>query len=337
MDSIIANFKVQLGEIIKEEVKNTMSRLRGKICKALEVEEVEIDMEKFAENTLKKIMEESSDIFTQTEEEIKKISAKVPKLKKDPDAPKPSVNSYILYSRDNRADVKEESPDMKAIDVTKKLAEMWRSSDNELKQEYKDKAEADKKRYEEELETYEPKEGFQNPKEKKSKSSKKKKSGPSKPLNSYMWFCKDKREELKGKFSSSEILRELGRMWKNLSDKKKKPYVEKAEQDKERYQEEMKNYVPADGEEEKSSKKVKKVKGDGPKRPLSSFMLFSKDKRAVLKEEEPSMKQPEIMKKLGEMWKAVSQKELDDASSSERIAAAQVESADKSAPRRALI
>ena len=132
MDSIIANFKVQLGEIIKEEVKNTMSRLRGKICKALEVEEVAIDMEKFAENTLKKIMEESSDIFSQTEEEIKKISVKVPKLKKDPDAPKPSVNSYILYSRDNRADVKDESPDMKATDVTKKLAEMWRSVDDEM-------------------------------------------------------------------------------------------------------------------------------------------------------------------------------------------------------------
>ena len=310
MDAIIANLKSQLGEIIKEEVMNTMSRLLGKICKAMDVEEPEVDLQKFTENTLKKIMEESSEIFSKTEEDMQKLTIKAPKLKKDPNAPKPAVNSYIMYSRDNRSDVKEENPQMKAIDITKKLAEMWRSADEELKQEYKEKSEKDKKRYEVELETYEPKEGFQNPKEKKSKTSKKKKSGPSKPLNAYMWFCKDKRDDLKGKFNNTEILSELGRLWKNLSEKKKKPYNDKAEQDKERYEEEMKNYVPADGEEiPKKGKGKKSVKNDGPKRPMSAYLLFCKDKRAILKEEEPEMKQPEIMKKLGEMWKSVSEKE----------------------------
>lgn len=310
MDAIIANLKSQLGDIIKEEVKNTMTRLRGKICKAMEVEEPEVDLQKFAENTLKKIMEESAELFSKTEEDMKKLTVKAPKLKKDPDAPKPAVNAYIMYSRDNRADVKEENPELKATEITKKLAEMWQSADQDLKQEYKDKAEQDKKRYDEELETYEPKEGFQNPKEKKS-SKKKKKSGPSKPLNAYMWFCKDKRDELKGKFNNTEILRELGRLWKNLSEKKKKPYVEKAEQDKERYQDEMKDYVPAEGEEknEKKGKGKKSVKSDGTKRPMSAYLLFCKDKRAVLKENEPELKQPEIMKKLGEMWKSASQKE----------------------------
>jgi hypothetical protein len=303
MEAIMSNFKSQLGDIIKEEVLATMTRLRGKIFNVLETEDdLEIDMEKFAQNTLKKIMEESTELFVKTEEELKKKSTK---LKKDPEAPKPAVNAYIMFSRDNRSDVKEENPDMKATDVTKKLAEMWREADDDLKQEYKEKSEKDKERYNEELDSYVPKEGFQNPKNKKSAKTKKT-SGPKKPLNAYMWFCKDKRDELKGKFSNVEILRELGAMWKKLSDKKKKLYVDKAEEDKERYNEEMKNYVPEEGEKKKSKKS--KV-SDGPKRPLSAFMLFSKDKRSIIKENEPEMKQTEIMKKLGEMWKNISQKE----------------------------
>lgn len=314
--TIISNFKSQISEIIKEQTLTTLARLRSKIFKAVDVEDdFEIDMNKFAENTLNKIMEESSSLFSDIEEGIKKATEKVPKLKKDPDAPKAAVNAYILFSRDNRSDIKSENPEMKATDITKKLAEMWKESDEDLKQEYKEKAEQDKERYAKELESYVPKEGFQNPKEKKGKT-KKVKIGPSKPLNAYMWFCKEKREELKGKgFDNTEILREMGRLWKELSEKKKKPYVSKAEDDKERYEEEMKNYVPT--EEEKAalllkneSKSKGKGKGtNGPKRPLGAFMLFRKDNYQTVKEENPNMKMGDIMKEIGEMWKGLSQKE----------------------------
>jgi hypothetical protein len=263
-----------------------------KIFKAVDVEDdFEIDMNKFAENTLNKIMEESSNLFTEVEDGIKKATEKIPKLKKDPDAPKAAVNAYIMFSRDNRDDVKSENPDLKATEITKKLADMWKGSDAELKQEYKEKAEQDKERYAKELENYVPKEGFQNPKEKKSK--KVKKSGPSKPLNAYMWFCKDKREELKGKgFNNTEILREMGRLWKELSDKNKKIYTKKAEDDKERYEEEMKNYVPTEEKAEVETKKTKKGKkaSNAPKRPLGAFMLFRKDKYQQVKEENPDKK-----------------------------------------------
>lgn len=317
-NTIIENFKSQISEIIKEQTLTTLTRIRSKIFKAADIEDdFEIDMEKFAENTMKKIIEESSSLFSEVEEGIKKATEKVPKLKKDPDAPKPAVNAYILFSRDNRDDVKVENPDMKAIDITKKLAEMWRDSDEELKQEYKEKSEQDKERYVKELETYVPKEGFQNPKEKKTKSKKTKKIGPKKPLNAYMWFCNDKREELKGKgFNNTEILREMGRLWKELSDKKKKTYLKKAEDDKERYQEEMKNYAPTEeekaalllNEQKKKGKKSKNVSKES-KRPLGAFMLFRKDKYQKVKEENPDMKMGDIMKEIGEMWKALSEKE----------------------------
>jgi len=304
MSNAINNFKTQISEIIKSQFETTLGRLRSKIFQAADIEDdFDIDLGKFAENTLKKIMDESEEIF----DELKKSSIKTPKMKRDPDAPKSSVNSYIMYSRDNRSDIKEENPDMKATDITKKLAEMWRNADEELKKEYKEKSDKDKERYEIELEDYVPKEGFHNPKEKKSRSSKKKKSGPTKPLNSYMFFCKDKRQKLKEQgIKNTEILRELGRQWKELSEKKKKPYIEQSERDKERYKEEMKEYIP-DGED--SPKKSKKEKKTGPKLPLGSFMLFRKDKYEEVKSDNPDMKQPDIMKKLGEMWKNLKDKQ----------------------------
>jgi hypothetical protein len=305
MQAIIENLKNKLTESIMDEFKNTLDRLRTKIFKALDVSEddqPEIDLEKFAQNTLNKIM--TDDVFMTTEEELKKI-IKSPKLKKDPDAPKASVNSFILFCRDNRDDVKKENPTLKSSEITKKLGEMWKSSDPDLIEEYKEKSKEDKERYERELEDYLPKEGFQNPKEKKSsKSSKSKKdpNAPKRPLNAYMYFSQDKRDELKKKnFAAKEILSELGRMWKNLSEKKRLPYEQKAKKDKERFQEEMKNYSPPEGES--------KSKKSGPKKPLTAFMIYRKDVYQKVKEENEGMKITDISKIIGDMWKNLSENE----------------------------
>jgi hypothetical protein len=52
--------------------------------------------------------------------------------------------------------------------------------------------------------------------------------------------------------------------------------------------------------------KKKKQKKEGPKRPLTSFLYFSMDKRAQIKEKNPEMGLGDISKELGVMWKAVS-------------------------------
>jgi hypothetical protein len=307
MDSIIANFKTQMSAVIAEEMEKTLGRLRDKIFEAIDVSEddqPEIDLNKFATNTVKKIME--NEIFSKTDEEIKKISLKsssAKKEKKDPDAPKASVNAYIMFCREKRDEVKEENKEMKATEITKKLAEMWNEMDDEDKEEYKEKAKEDKERYAKELENYEPKEGFKNPKEKAEKKSKKESNSPKRGLSAYIFFCQDKREEVKKNnpsLKATEILSELGKMWKSLTDKKKKPYEEKAKEDKVRYEEEMKNYEPEEKEEKK-----KTVKKSSPRSP-SAYLLFCKDKRDEVKNKNPEMKMTEITSELGNMWSNMS-------------------------------
>jgi hypothetical protein len=58
------------------------------------------------------------------------------------------------------------------------------------------------------------------------------------------------------------------------------------------------------------AKKVKKAKDpDAPKKPLTGFMLYAKNTREAVKKENPDIKPTEVMKKIGEMWGALSDEE----------------------------
>ncbi|GBG84245.1 hypothetical protein CBR_g38216 [Chara braunii] len=62
-----------------------------------------------------------------------------------------------------------------------------------------------------------------------------------------MFFCKDHRDVVKSEHpdvSFGEIGKILGQQWSNMSEKEKKPYLKKAEDDKKRYQDEMASYEP---------------------------------------------------------------------------------------------
>ncbi|KAI9007236.1 hypothetical protein BC832DRAFT_554661 [Gaertneriomyces semiglobifer] len=62
--------------------------------------------------------------------------------------------------------------------------------------------------------------------------------------------------------------------------------------------------VVSKSSKEPAKKKAKKDK-DAPKRGMSAFLLFSSDKRKQVMEENPGITLPETGKKLGEMWKNI--------------------------------
>jgi upstream-binding transcription factor len=305
-----------ISALIEKEVLATLDRFRSKIFKIAEIQEDEydIDTNKFAQNTAKKITE--SEEFTKIVSAISaaakdaKENAKDAKEKKDPDAPKGAKNAFIFFCNDKREEIKKENPEMKSNEITKKLGEMWKDVDEDDKNSYQQMAKDDKERYAKEMENYEPKEGFKNPKEKKSK--KVKSTAPKRAKNAYIFFCQENRQKVmeEKKLNNSEIMTVMGEMWKKMTDKKKKPYVDMAEKDKARYVEEMKNYVPTEEEKQaKKSKKSSKKVSNGPKRPLSAYLLFCKEKREQVKTDHPEMKSKDIMKKLGEMWSELKEKE----------------------------
>ncbi len=137
-------------------------------------------------------------------------------------------------------------------------------------------------------------------KECKGQKAKKEKDpdAPKKPQTSYFLFMNAKRAEVKladPTLSFGAMTKKLTEMWKSLSDEERKTYEDLAAKDKARYQEEM---------EAKGLAKPKPVVDETlPKKPLSSFFLFSAEAREKLKKEEPDIKQTEILKKIGSQWK----------------------------------
>ncbi len=245
------------------------------------------------------------------------IKKSATRTKKPKDAPKNAKSAYMFYCQEMRAEVKEQNPELSAKEITAKLGAMWKEiKDNEEVEKYNELAAADKDRYKEEMTTYVPSE-VENEQPEKKKRAKKPKDAPKNAKSAYMFFCADKRAEVKEQnpeLTPKEITTKLGSMWKEIKDVEEEveKYNELASADKDRYKEEMANYVPSevsegesDAEEKKDKKKRAKKPKDAPKNAKSAYMFFCQEMRASVKEENPELSAKDITTKLGAMWKEI--------------------------------
>lgn len=143
--------------------------------------------------------------------------------KKDPNAPKKPQSAYLIFCNDNRSKVKEENPDIKATDVMKRLSEMWKDvkEDKKKSQIYIKKAEKAKEEYLKAMEKYTPPPGFGKKKEPKVKRA----------PTGYIIFCNDNRSRVKEEnpdFKTTDVMKELGRLWSSLEAGEKQSYLDKA-------------------------------------------------------------------------------------------------------------
>ena len=250
--------------------------------------------------------------------DFKKLFKKA-KSKKDKNAPKKNSSAYIFFCNDKRPEVKEDHPELKNNEILKELGLLWKKFKDEKPKEvkkYEKKAADDKERYQEEMKNYVPSEEVEEePKEKKPR--KKKAAGePKKGKSAYMFFCADERIKLKQErpeIEAKEVLAELGSRWKVYKEKNLQgvaKYEEAAREDKARYEEEMKNYVPPVEEVADDKKKTKKKKAEGePKKGKSAYIFFCADERPIVKEEHPEMPAKEILAELGARWKALDEED----------------------------
>jgi len=68
---------------------------------------------------------------------------------------------------------------------------------------------------------------------------------PKRSLGSFFIFSQEKRPEVKNshpEWRIGEVAKELGRLWKDMSEEEKQPYIDKAAEGKARYEEELADY-----------------------------------------------------------------------------------------------
>lgn len=85
---------------------------------------------------------------------------------------------------------------------------------------------------------------------------KKDKNKPKRALSAYMFFVQDWRERIKSENQDAafaDIGRLLGAKWKEMSAAERKPYEEKAKNDKDRAAKEKAEYAAANGKKPKKS------------------------------------------------------------------------------------
>lgn len=132
---------------------------------------------------------------------------------------------------------------------------------------------------------------------------------PKKPLSSYMLFCNEERAFIKTEhpdMNFQNIAKELGSRWNNLSEKEKEKYKKMVDKDKERYTKDCQLYIPPSNEE---LVKKKQKKTDGVKKPITSYMFFSKHERDKLKSEQPEIIGKDVLVEIGSRWRKLSPKE----------------------------
>lgn len=160
----------------------------------------------------------------------------------------------------------------------------------------------------------------------KTKKGKKKKD-PNKPkrnMSAFFLYSTANRATIKEEnpdLAFGELAKLISTRFKELDDKERKKWEKKAEKDKARYLEEMKNYVaPVDSSEsdeesddgaKKNKKKRKKTKDPNkPKRNMSAFFLYSCANRATIKSENPDATFGDLAKIISNKFKSLPEKEL---------------------------
>jgi high mobility group protein B2 len=184
-----------------------------------------------------------------------KKSAAIPsKAKKDPNAPKRPMSSYMLFVRENRKRLAEENPDCKQTQLMSLAGVAWKALDADEKSIYEAMNKKDKKRYEKEMSTYTPPKGMTaGGKRKKEKDP----NAPKRPSTPYFAFMNHKRAEIKQENPDAgvaDIGKIGGKMWGVLDDEEKQGYTDEYQAKMEVWREDMAAYTKSLG-----AKKAKKA------------------------------------------------------------------------------
>lgn len=147
------------------------------------------------------------------------------------------------------------------------------------------------------------------PKKKRESTLRKAPQAPKRFKSSYIIFFMAQQDVIKDeiglKASVGEVSKKSSEKWKKLKPHEKAVWEEKARLDKERYNLEKERYT---GPWQIPYKRAKKDP-NAPKRPMSAFLYYSQAKRTSIKEQYKGVKNTEISRILGQMWKSCSQEE----------------------------
>ncbi|CAD6186025.1 unnamed protein product [Caenorhabditis auriculariae] len=132
---------------------------------------------------------------------------------------------------------------VQVTEISKKCSEKWKTMVDEEKRRFYELAQKDAERYQAEVAAYGGEDAMR-----KRKRAKKDPNAPKRALSAFFFFSQDRRPAVQGQhpeWKVGQVAQELGRLWKTVPQEEKDMYERKAQMDKERYAEEMRDYKSA--------------------------------------------------------------------------------------------
>ncbi|RLN90513.1 hypothetical protein BBJ28_00011565 [Nothophytophthora sp. Chile5] len=234
---------------------------------------------------------------------------------KDPFAPKPAKTGFQIFMNHNRESFT--LLDMTLNEFRAEMSQLWKRLSDDDKSAWYQMAQQDQMRYEAEINAYMPPAYMSSALLRAHKRLDELKrlargdaGAPRLPVSAYSCYLSTKRREMqlrRPELKHNEVMREMGVVWKALSEAERAPYQRKAELDVERFQTEMETYL-AQQEQQKqhaaadfntkrtrkqkvqevevetkgTPKTRKKRKLTSPRRPKTAYNLMYMSKRAEL-------------------------------------------------------
>ncbi|KAH0623564.1 hypothetical protein JD844_006454 [Phrynosoma platyrhinos] len=169
--------------------------------------------------------------------------------------PKQPLTAYIRFYKDQQPIYRKQNPDVSVLEITKKIAQEWRELPASDKQPYEAAAKADRQVYKEQIAKY--KAGLTPAQEAAIKEEKRRKlqkrratrkkrqltvlGKPKRPRTAFNIFMSEHFQEAKG-ISIQAKMKNLFDEWQKVSSSQKQTYLQLAEDDKIRYENEMKSW-----------------------------------------------------------------------------------------------
>ncbi|NXS55193.1 TFAM factor, partial [Brachypteracias leptosomus] len=167
--------------------------------------------------------------------------------------PKRPLTAYFRFLKENHSAFRQKNPEMNSVALVKKLADAWKELPASQKQAYEEARKTDWERYKEQLAAYKaqltPAQAAALKEERKKRLAKRRSfrakreltvlGKPKRPRSGFNIFVSEHFQESEG-ISPVGKLKQLFDAWRKLSSSQKQPYLQLAEDDKVRYENEMK-------------------------------------------------------------------------------------------------
>ncbi|KAM2032744.1 hypothetical protein ACFX1T_014730 [Malus domestica] len=224
---------------------------------------------------------------------------------------------YILWCKDQWAEIKKENPEADFKEVSNILGAKWKNFSPEEKRPYEERYQVEKEAYlqvtakekseveamhllEDEhkqkmaMELLEQYMRFKQEAKKENKKSKEKDpSKPKHPMSAFFLFTKGRRPALAAENKTvTEIAKITGEEWKNMTEEQKLPYEEMTRKNKEKYIQEMEAYKEMKEEEASNLKKEKHEVLQLLKKKEKTENIIKEEQKKKKKEEKKKPKRP---------------------------------------------